>query len=260
MRSLSTCASVTPSFGSPTWNKIVTKAEAKLGAAKEDRGQVPPRVILQVLEQGTWCDAEVMSEYFGGILAASRSPDGVDDRGASWAALVSRLSTADVYLHYLAYDAFRRLYLGQDLALGDNQVRDTRDVYLSAGEILSAMGLEVTDENWGKTVVPSLTALIREDLVGATHTAGPQAHLETRKQIDSPDTGLTFVPSVPGIELFLWAHGHGSLPVGSILDPALTFEPVADLGSVPGARRVEDMRRERNERIAAEQENQASEG
>ena len=63
-----------------------------------------------------------MAEYFGGILAASRSPDGVDDKGVAWAGPVSRLSSDDVYVHYLIYEAFRRVYLDRDIGLAMGMV------------------------------------------------------------------------------------------------------------------------------------------
>jgi hypothetical protein len=82
-------------------NRIGQKAQAKLGDSINDDGEVPPRIAAVVMDSGSWCDAEVMSEYFAGILAASRGPDVADDRGVAWANLVANLATYDVYLHYL---------------------------------------------------------------------------------------------------------------------------------------------------------------
>ena len=234
--------------------RILKIAHAKLGPAADEDGSVAPRAALRIVEEGSWCDAEVMAEYFGGILAASRSRDGTDDRGATWAALVSRLSTYDVYLHYLAYDAFRRLYVGtEDLNLGDADTRNSCEVYLPAGNTLQAMGLAVTLENWLRFATPSISALLREDLLGEFHASGSADHISKTKYVDASDSGLVFVPSVPGVELFLWAHGHGVLTLNNILHPGLTFETQGDLGRVDGARIVVDMVRERGERLAQEQ-------
>lgn len=185
-------------------NRIGRIAEAKLGSAIDEEGEVPPRVALRVLDEGSWCDASVMAEYFGGILAASRSKDGVNDRGASWAGLVSRLSTFDVYLHYLAYEAIRRLYLGRtDINLGVNTVRDSSEIYLPGGAVLKAMGMEVTSENWTSAVMPSVTALAREDLIGPQYSYGSAEWVSEKRSIDAPDAGVTLTPSIAGIELFL---------------------------------------------------------
>ncbi len=238
--------------------RIGRNAQAKLGDAADEEGTVPPRVALQVLEEGSWCDAPVMAEYFGGILAASRTPDGDDDRGVSWAGLVSRLSTFDVYLHYLIYDALRRELCGQtDVNLGLEAVRLTTSFYFPAGGVLSAMGRTPTGEDIMQIVLPSVTALIREDLCAQRYWTGPPDFLREQEQIDAPDYGIICQPSMSGIELFLWAHGHGRLPANAILNDELDFESQADLGHVLGARLVSKMQIDRAERIQAEKERAA---
>jgi hypothetical protein len=235
-------------------NRIGRIAQAKLGSEIDDRGQVPPRVLLRVMEEGSWCDGPVMAEYFGGILAASRSADGTSDRGASWAGLVSRLSTLDVHLHYLAYDAFRRTHLDRsDLNLGLSVDRDRSEVFLPGPETLAAMGFDTTAGDWSQVIVPAINALLREDLLGQIHGYGPPEYLETSKQIDAPDSGLVFTPSVAGLELFLWAHGMGQLAINFVLTSEVTFRTEETLVTVDGARSVVEMRKARTERLANEQ-------
>ena len=203
------------------------------------------------MDEGSWCDADVMTEYFGGILAASRSKDGADDRGASWAGLVARLSTFDIYLHYLAYDALRRLYLGRtDLNFGIADTRAQCEVYLPASATLSAMDVEVGIENWSRFILPSIHALLREDLLGDEVTYGTPEFLSEKKAIDAPDGGLVLTPSVAGLELFLWAHGHGYHHPNDALRTDLSFDAQEALGSVEGAQLVDVMRRERSARLA----------
>jgi hypothetical protein len=69
---------------------IFNKAQEKLGPEIEKAGSVPPRVLKEVLDEGSFCDDELTAEYFGGILASSRTPSGRDDRGRH--ICVSRLS------------------------------------------------------------------------------------------------------------------------------------------------------------------------
>ena len=47
-------------------DRIGQKAQAKLGGSIDDEGEVPPRIAAVVMDSGSWCDADVMSEYFGG--------------------------------------------------------------------------------------------------------------------------------------------------------------------------------------------------
>lgn len=213
--------------------RICQTAERKLGPNASEEGQVPPRVVKAVLDEGSWSDAEVMAEYFGGILAASRTPDGTDDRGASWAALIARLSTHDVYLHYLVYEAMRRLHLGrEDVQLAKSKGRRSCRIHISGGSLLSAMGLSPADENWLHVVIPSVDALVREGLIGDDLVLGHGSFIRETHPSAPDEVGVVVTPSLGGINLFLWAHGHRGCPMTALIDPATDFTPVADLGSV----------------------------
>ena len=110
---------------------ILQALNRKAARNGETTGSIPPRIAMKVLEEGSWCDAEVMSEYFGGILASSSSEDESDDRGTTWASLVARLSTRDVHLHYLCYQSFRERFLGStDLQLGIGKDRLNAQIYI----------------------------------------------------------------------------------------------------------------------------------
>jgi hypothetical protein len=45
----------------------------------------------------------VSTEYFGGVLASSRTEVGRDDRGAAFVALIGRLSSYQIRSHYFFY-------------------------------------------------------------------------------------------------------------------------------------------------------------
>lgn len=231
--------------------RIARNAEAKAGDALDQPGSVNPRIAEVILEDGSWCDGPVMAEYFGGILANSRSPDGGDDRGLSWAGLVSRLCTSDIHLHYLFYDAFHVLYLGsEELELGRGAVRDRLMIYMGRRNILMAMGVEPNRQNGDKYLVPSMNALVREGLVGEIFYAfATRKQLSDEYRIDAPDAGMILVPSIAGMDLFLWAFNHGDRPVAEFLSPDLQFVSQEGLTSVLGARKVDDLRREQAERI-----------
>jgi hypothetical protein len=238
--------------------RVLEKASVKLGERVDDDGSVPPRIAVRVLEEASLCDSEVMAEYFGGILAASRSKDGINDRGAAWAGLVARLSTSDVYFHYLAYQAFRRLHLGRtDVSLGVDRDRNRCSVYLPGAALLVAMDHESTTDCFHQFVEASLTALVREDLLDPTHCLGTPDWISRERGVDIadvPEVGLIFTPSVSGIELFLWAHGRGDLDINSILAEDIALEPVADLGRVEGAQSLEAMFQLKASRIAHPQQ------
>ena len=52
-------------------SRIFQKASEKLGNRIETPGEVPPRVLKAVLNEGSFCDDELAAEYFGGVLASS---------------------------------------------------------------------------------------------------------------------------------------------------------------------------------------------
>src|SRR5439155_6797881 len=94
---------------------IFRKASEKLGPGIDAPGAVPPRVLKEVLDEGSFCDDELTAEYFGGILASGRSPNGRDDRAASYLRLTAELSTYQIRFHYIAYTLFRRLFESSNL-------------------------------------------------------------------------------------------------------------------------------------------------
>lgn len=222
--------------------EILETAERKLGDRASEEGEVPPRVVKAVLDEGSWSEAEVMAEYFGGILAASRTPDGIDDRGASLAGLVSRLSTHDVYLHYLIYEALRRVYVGRaDLKMGRSADRSASRIYLRGHSVLSAMGLLPTPHNWLQFVLPSADVLLGETLVGDHFIAGEGIFVRQAVPYAPDEVGLMVTPSLAGIQLFLWAHGYRQPDMNLLIDPGTDFFPVTGLGSVADAQEVAAM-------------------
>lgn len=61
--------------------RIFSRAESKLGDKLERPGQVPPKVLKTIINDGSYADDELAVEYFGGVLASSRTEIGRDDRG-----------------------------------------------------------------------------------------------------------------------------------------------------------------------------------
>ena len=120
---------------------IFSRAKEKLGDRIEEPGSIPPRVLKEVLDEGSFCDDPLTAEYFGGVLASSRSQVSRDDRGASWSALVARLSTYQVRSHFLIYRAIYDRFRGQDFKFNMND-RNQLSVLLSFSLIFSFHGIQ----------------------------------------------------------------------------------------------------------------------
>jgi hypothetical protein len=118
-------------------------------------------------------------------------------------------------------------------------------IYVPAANLLAAMGIEPLDVNWARFVLPSVTALIREDLMEQQYALGSPEHLAKEAGFPPRDVGFIFRPSMSGIHLFMWAHGEGRPDPNQILDAERDLRVEPDLGEVEGAASLEAMKAEK---------------
>ena len=69
------------------------------------------RVTRDVFWNGSFTNETICAEYFGGILASSRSTDGKDDRGVYYTDIIKSLSSQQLLLHYIIYHCLNKLWL-----------------------------------------------------------------------------------------------------------------------------------------------------
>lgn len=119
--------------------RIFEIAIMKAGNKLEKDGAVPPKVLKGVLDEGSFCEDFLAAEYFGGILASSRSGVTRDDRGAVFIALLSRLSTYGIRTHYIFYHIIKRLFDGKDLHMTLKSGRDGAKTFVPLEVFTSAM-------------------------------------------------------------------------------------------------------------------------
>ena len=194
---------------------IFSNATIKLGDKIEIEGAVPPRVLKGILYEGSFCDDTLTAEYFGGVLASSRSGISRDDRGAYFIALISRLSTYQIRMHYVFYHMVKRLFNGIkpniycsdnfDSVCGHFRISIPLDVYLAAME-------------FDKQEQKKINVLMEHTLIGL--------HKEKLlyKQLTRDNGEYCLFPSQFGIELFFWAYGKPDLATRDFFDPANQFE------------------------------------
>jgi hypothetical protein len=163
--------------------RILQRAEEKLAGA---HGQAHPRVVAQVLESGSWTDADDVQEMWAGLLSSSVQQEGGDDSGIVFADLLSRITTAEARI--LRF------------------VCDKANVYFAAGGELVAEAVLLGAEE------------VRE-LAGAAddhtlHRAFAHLHsLELTKGGFSTEPGrLTVRPSELGLYLYARCMGHRGDP------------------------------------------------
>lgn len=213
--------------------RIFEKAGRKLGPdALDAPGIVPPRVLRGTLEEGQFADDELMAEYLGGILASSRSESGRDDRAASLNALIGRLSSYQVRLHYVLYAHAQRVYAASGLDLRLQESR--RALYLPFPVLTSAMEFSPDEIREVSTIVShSMYGLSREQLVGGWCCGVPDFLRRSTRSLSFPSAGMVFSVTATGIELFVAAHGRRGDYYELFADGAteFDFDLSMDLGS-----------------------------
>jgi hypothetical protein len=214
--------------------RVFESARRKLGDKLEAPGAVPPRVLKGVLQEGPFCDDELAAEYFGGVLASSRSQIGRDDRGATFTALVGRLSTYQIRTHFLFYSLIRILYGGSSENIAMPEGRNRLQTFVPITGYFTAMEFRKGEDAWG-ILSHVMFGLSREALIEDNFLfGGPEALRSRFAGAGLP--GILFLPSGLGVELFLWAHGRGDLRVPDILNPAVQLTPNAQVEIPSGVR------------------------
>ncbi len=198
--------------------RISENAWKKLGSKKETYGQVNPRVLKGILSEGTFCDDELMAEYFGGVLASSRSEISRDDRGISFVALIGRLTSYQIRAHYIFYSTVKILFDGRkDVNVISSKYRNKLEVFVPNDSFSLAM--EFLEKENVSVILPSImSGLARESLIERDFEV-----IGGEKTAYCGGNGIVFCPTDLGTELFLWAHGKNDLSVTEFLKPEHKF-------------------------------------
>jgi hypothetical protein len=201
---------------------IFKNAEKKLGDKMNEPGKVPPKILKAILEDGAWCEEKLQVEYFGGVLASSRTGVSRDDRGAYYTTLISRMSTYQLRTHYLIYHLAKKLYDGQEVNIHDGNNWKKLEMLIPFTTFYLAM--DFTQEEapeWNKFLSHAVWGLNKEELV-AQFRWGEKEHVQ--KAFPQAATGgILLQPTKIGTELFMWAYGHGQLDANEFFRKEMAF-------------------------------------
>ena len=230
--------------------RVLAKAARRLGSRIDDGGQIPPRVLKNLLDDAPWIEDELMAEYLGGILASSFGDRLLDDRAVALQSTLQRLSSYAVRTHYLFYSQFYSLYRGkvrwarvyEDLE-NVHIVSDLR-MYGPHEEYADFLGVSYDDNYW-PVLRHSFASLEREDLLKVPDW-GSREYLNRSLSDDGiphtvPKDGFVYRTTVAGEELFLWALGRGDLDSSAFPDVDLACE-IEGISMPTGFARLEDLR------------------
>jgi len=204
-------------------NRIFHKFINKLGEKINEPGQVHPKLLKSVIADGSFCDDELTAEYYGSVLASSRSCVSRDDRGVTYVNLISRLSTYQIRTHFIIYTIMRNLFVGERLNVGYDTDRHKMKIYVQSNEYKRAMDFWENEDLY-MCCSHALSGLKRENLIERIGVYGSIESLKKYSDIEYPSEGFIVAPDDSGIELYLWANGHGNRPIKYFLSPDISFE------------------------------------
>jgi hypothetical protein len=217
-----------------TWyrNKNIQRVAALADSKSRSQspGAVPPRVAAAAFEAASYANNAFVAEYLSGVLASSRSEDGTDDRGVTWTALVSRLSSDQLALHYCLYSIVRSLAVGKTFEVATDLFGEP--IFAEFSAVLALLGTPSSSR-----LMDALYGLHAEGLIADTFHHGDTNYLRKAaggrwKDVpETPQGGVVFAASARGTALFLQAHGYGERWFDAMTEQELNFEPQEDFGS-----------------------------
>lgn len=207
-----------------TIGQIFQKAESKLGAKLDLPGEVPPKVLKAVLDEGSFSNNSLAVEYLGGILASSRTEHGRDDRGARIAKVMDALSTYQLRTHYLIYGTVRALFAGSGLSL-NMEDRPKMQIFIPFSGYVAAMDFSGAELQLSSLLGHIFFGLHGDNLLEGTWQYGNKDSI-AKLFAGATDGGIVCQPSALGGELFLWAFGHADKPLDYMFSPE--FLPVVE--------------------------------
>jgi len=189
--------------------KLYAKGRGKLVAAayrkvpdQDDGKRANLRVTRDVLWNGAFTEDEICAEYFGGILASSRSSDGKDDDAIQFVDVIKSLSSKQLRLHYTLYNSLNKFFVAahQPVNVGQSTVLHTKKLWFAAAELVR-LGLHIETD---------LNILHRNGLVSEYQTDNHKID-HTRSLAYAYFTPTTF-------GIFLYAAAHNKLEVWRFFD------------------------------------------
>jgi hypothetical protein len=176
-------------------DKIIEKATIKI-VNIDDGKTANLRVTRDVFWIGSFTDEAICAEYFGGILASSRSEDGKDDSGVYYVDIIKSLSSKQLLLHYVIYSSLNEILSSnpEKSKLNPGQATELQreSLFLSTNELSKI----VDDNDFGR----DLHALHAKGLIGDFQTGSHK--LKNEQEVPN----LKVSPTSLGVQLYAVAH------------------------------------------------------
>lgn len=208
--------------------ELLSVARTRLGNKIHEPGQIPLRIARTILSEAAYSESDIAIEYFGGVLASSRTSDGRDDRGVKIAKVVTSLSSYQLRAHYLIYSTLSGLFSNAGLSFGKSFDQQLMTIRFSHKSFIEAM--DMTESEWKNHQIWShiFDGLLREYLLD-----NPRIGFDEESDVPDigkgsmpNDGGLTCLPTSLGAEVFLWAFGHSDKELDFLFSQDFLIEGV----------------------------------
>ena len=215
-------------------DKILLNAGEKLGDKLNSPGRVPLKVFKTVINEGSYFDDAVATEYFGGVLASSRTEVDRDDRGARLAKMIDNMSAYQLRSHYLIYSTISELFSNSGNSFNLPENRRKMQLFMPLQDYAETM--EFTQPEWDNRQMLNhiFHGLNGDGLIENDWRFGPKESLK-RMFSGAPSAGIVGIPTALGAELLLWAFGHGDKDLDFLLTDDFSPEIEGIPKSVPNA-------------------------
>jgi hypothetical protein len=208
-------------YGNINVDRIFRKATSFLGAKADTRGSIDPRVLRAVIEDGSFASDPLSQTYFAGVLAASRTPSGDDDRGLLYLSTLKALSNLEVALHYKFYSSLRAHFVGSNFHLESQASHDLFALFVAA---------QVIDEDYVR-LEDAIIGLASAGLLNSSYELNQFIRMGGHGS--RAIGGAIIAPSHFGVRLYLWVHGFPDETSESLLRSSLTIGNLGEIGEHP---------------------------
>lgn len=219
--------------------RIFSNAEKKLGGKLNSPGEVPPKVLKTIINEGSYANDAVAFEYFGGVLASARTEVSRDDRGARIAKMIDNMSAYQMRTHYLIYSTIARMFSDGANRFNLSQDRGKMQLFMPFQGYAEAMDFSQQEWDNPQILTHVFHGLSTDGLIEIGWAFGYQEILKTHGN-SVPGDGIVCTPSTLGAELFLWALGYGDKELNFLLTSGFSFEIEGVPKSVPNAVATKD--------------------
>ncbi len=183
--------------------RIFSIAWEKLGNKVNEKGKVNSRVLKNIWDEGKFVEDVFAAEYFGGLLASSRSADNQDDTALPYINMIKNMSSNQLYLHFIIYSIVARLPFGREKP----EIKNFWDGLIISIPIKETIFKNIKNPNYVKEAVLGLTnvGLLRKRYSFSTDS------LKVEKALESKNGWIKVCPNEFGAELFLKVLGYKNL-------------------------------------------------